>query len=298
MFRQIHVRSVWMATLIVPGLLWVASGSASAKSPSSCAAAQSFTAASFPSIPKVNNKYLPWSPGMHFVLDGFVTGDDGLTHPHRIETTVTDLTKVIDGVRTIVVFDVDIQDGQVVESEVFFQAQSTDGSVWNLGEYPEEYENGSLAGAPSTWISDLAGAKAGIGMLARPTLGSPYYLQAAALSVGFLDCAGVFATGQRTCVPVRCFDDVLVTDEFAPRDPAGGHQRKFYAPGVGTVRVSAADGVDPEFLELTKLTKLCRRQLANIRTMVLQQDSRGYIVSPHVYGKTQPMEATLTVPGC
>lgn len=298
MFRQHSVRVTWLSLLIVPGLLWVASAPVSAASGTSCGPASKLDRAAFPVIPKIDNKFLPLVPGMQLVLDGFVTGDDGLQHPHRIETTVTDLTKVIDGVRTIVVFDRDIEDGVLIESELFFQAQAGDGTVWLLGEYPEEYESGSLVGAPSTWISSISGAKAGIAMLAKPKVGTAAYLQGVALKVGFMDCAVVFATGQRTCVPVRCYDNVLVTDEWAPLDPAGGHQRKFYAPGVGNIRVAAAGGADPEVLQLTKAAKLCAGALAKVRKLALAQDSRGYTVAPTVYGKTPPAQDTLVVRSC
>lgn len=60
-----------------------------------------------------------------------------------------DLTKVIDGVRTIVLFDVDVQDGKVIESELFFVAQDRDGIVWTLGEYPEEYDKASSSEHPA-----------------------------------------------------------------------------------------------------------------------------------------------------
>jgi hypothetical protein len=252
----------------------------------------------FPARPRIANRFYPLVPGMQFVLDGFVVGDDGLRHPHRIETTVTDLTKVIDGVRTIVVFDRDIQDGVLQESEIFFVAQETDGAVWTFGEYPEEYDNGKLTGAPSSWISGVQGARAGIAMPAHPRTGTPTYVQGSAPEVDFLDCATVFQTGQHTCVPVGCQDNVLVTDEFAPLDPAGGHQRKLYAPGIGVVRVTAASGVDPETLELTRAERLCKGAFAKIRNQVLQQDHRGYRVARTVYGDTPAAKDTLDAQTC
>jgi hypothetical protein len=79
---------------------------------------------------------------MQYVYDRVVVLDDGRRHPHQIVSTITDLTKVIDGVRTIVVFEQDVQDGLLLESELFFAAQDVDGTVWHLGEYPEVYTNG------------------------------------------------------------------------------------------------------------------------------------------------------------
>ncbi len=252
----------------------------------------------FPDQPRVDNEFLPYVPGMQLFLDGTVIEDDGTAHPHRVATTVTDLTKVVDGVRTIVVFDVDIEDGQIVESELFFVAQREDGSVWTLGEYPEEYEDGKLVGAPSTWISGTAGARAGMAMLAHPRAGMPTYLQGFSPEIDFKDCATVFRTDQRTCVPLNCYDHVLVVDEFAPLDPEGGHQRKFHAPGVGVVQVGAAGGVDPEALQLTRAAMLCAAELDTVRRQVLAQDRRGYHVARDIYGATTRAEATLGAKTC
>jgi hypothetical protein len=248
---------------------------------------------SFPKTPRVDNRFLPLVPGMQFFLDGFVTSDDGTRHPHRIDTTVTRLTKVIDGVNTIVVFDRDIEDGQLTESEVFFVAQDDRGTVWNLGEYPEEYDSGQLMGAPSTWLSGVANARAGMAMIATPRVGSSTYLQGLAQDVGFKDCATVFGTGQRVCVPVRCYEEVLVTDEFAPLKPRDGHQRKFYAPGVGNIKVAAAGGVDPEALELSRAARLCPTEFSTVQALALDQDRRGYQVANDLYGSTQPASETL-----
>jgi hypothetical protein len=79
---------------------------------------------------------------------------------------------------------------------------------------------------------------------------------------------------------------VLVTEEWAPLDPDGGHQLKYYAPGVGNIKVGAIGGTNPEVLQLAKLTKLSNKELAAIRRQVLAQDRRGYKVNPNVYGRT------------
>jgi hypothetical protein len=297
-----HLRSAWLSLLVAPGLLLATPAPAAAVGARQAAPAAAATNCSpvpllakrFPAIPKIDNRFSPLVPGTQFFLDGVVIADDGTSHPHRIATTVTDLTKVIDGVRTMVMFDVDIQDGTVQESELFFVAQRDDGSIWTLGEYPELYTNGVLDGAPSTWIAGIVGARAGEAMLAHPAVGTPTYLQGLSRRVGFEDCATVFQTGQRTCVPLGCYDGVLVVDEFAPNDPQGGHQRKFYAPGVGGIQVGAAGGVDPETLQLTQAGKLCAAPLAQIRQQVTDQDTRAYSVAKSVYAGTPAATKTLT----
>lgn len=253
---------------------------------------------SFPQIPNVDNQFRPFVPGMQFFLDGSVIGVDGSRHSHRIETTVTPLTKVIDGVNTIVVFERDFQDGQATESELAFVAQDNRGAVWNLGEYPEEYDSGHLLGAPSAWLSGSAGGQAGMEMIGNPRLGSPPFLEGLGPEVGFKDCGVVFQTNQRVCMRGNCYDGVLVVDEFAPLNKREGHQRKFYAPGTGTIKVGAAGGADPEELELTRAAKLCQGELADFQAQALAQDGRGYRVAKDLYARYPPAKETLRVQSC
>jgi hypothetical protein len=219
-------------------------------------------------------------------MSGTVLGEDGTLHAHKIVTTVTSVTKVLDGVRTLVVFDRDFEDGQLQESELAFEAQDERGTVWNVGEYPEEYEDGVLAGAPSTWISGIDRARAGVSMLAHPRVHAPAYLQGVSSSVDFRDCGKVAQTGLRLRVQGHCYNQVLVIDEWAPLDPEGGHQLKYYAPGIGSIRVAAAGGANQEVLNLTSFTKLSKAALAKVNAQVLKQDRRGYRISPDVYGHT------------
>src|SRR5438128_1789095 len=116
----------------------------------------------------------------------------------------------------------DFNHGQLAEAELAFHAQDDDGNVWNLGEYPEVYEQGKLVGAEDTWITGLARARAGILMRAEPRVGSSSYLQGWAPEIEFRDRAREYKSGQRSCVPVDCFNDVLVTDECNPLDPPDG----------------------------------------------------------------------------
>jgi hypothetical protein len=46
------------------------------------------------------------------------------------------------------------------------------------------------------------------------------------------------------CVPVGCYNNVMIIDERSPLDPDSGHQLKYHTPGVGNVRVGFVD--DPE----------------------------------------------------
>jgi hypothetical protein len=256
----------------------------------------SATAASgrFSDPTKIDNTWFPLAPGTQFTLVGRSNRGGGRL-PHRVVLTVTDLTKVIDGVRTVVLWDRDYNAGRLLEGELAFNAQDDEGNVWNFGEYPEEYEGGKVAGAPDTWIVGLAGAKRGIAMQAHPRVGTPSYLQGWAPAIDFSDRARVYRAGQRTCVPVDCFEDVLVTDEWNPTE-RGAHERKYYARGVGNIRVGAAGGKEREVLVLVKVRRLGPGAMATVRKEALKLDARAYRVRANLYRHTPPAERMAPVP--
>jgi hypothetical protein len=234
---------------------------------------------------RIDNRWSPLEPGTRYVYEGRANRGRGRL-PHRVVFTVTDLTKVINGVRSVVLWDRDFNGGRLSEGELAFHAQDDDGNIWNMGEYPEEYEGGLVQGAPDTWIAGLAGARAGILMRGAPRPGTSSYLQGWAPAIEFSDRAKVHRTGARDCVPVGCFRDVLVTDETNPLEPADGHQRKYYARGVGNIRAAPVGGREKEVLVLTRVIRLSRAQMAAVRREALKLDRRGYATSPRVYGRT------------
>jgi hypothetical protein len=192
----------------------------------------------------------------------------------------------------VVVWDRDIVEGQIAESELAFFAQDDHGNVWNLGEYPEEFEDGEFIGAPSTWIAGVAKAKAGIHMRGKPRLGQPRYLQGWAPGIDFLDCAKPIKKVPKICVPFKCYENVLVTDENSPLEPEGGHQRKYHARGVGIVRITPVGDPEAETLVLVKVVHLSPHRLKEASERALRLDERAYRVSK-VYRRTPPAERTL-----
>ncbi|MCW2914323.1 MAG: hypothetical protein JWN52_2391 [Actinomycetia bacterium] len=272
-----------------------------------CGPIPRFDPAAFPASPKIDNQWFPLRPGAQFTLEGYVRDEEG-RHHHRVVTTVTDLTKVIGGVRALVIWDKDYNEGVLEEGELFFNAQDSSGAVWNLGEYPEEYDDkGKFTAAPNVWITGLAGAEPGIGVPAKAEPGSPGYRQGRVPAIKFFDCAKVFATGQQTKVPTGSYANVLVTDEWGPLALGEGHQRKYYAPGVGNVRVGAVGGIAEEDLMLTKVEQLCPDVMAKVRADALKLDQHGREISKGaygrkigggVYGQTTAAERTLSATPC
>jgi hypothetical protein len=243
----------------------------------------------------VDNKWLPLVPGTQLTYEGRANRGTGIL-PHRIVSVVTDLTKVIDGIRAVVIWERDFNEGQMVESELAFQAQDDNGNVWNVGEYPETYEQGKLTGADDTWLTGVDRAKAGVLMRAKPLVGAPSYLLGWAPTIEFRDRAQDVKTGQRNCIGDRCYTNVLVTDEWNPLDPPDGHQVKYYAPGIGTIRVEPGQGdQDQETLVLVGKVRLGAKELAAARVEALKEDARAYKVSKAVYGNTERAKRTARV---
>ena len=123
----------------------------------------------------VTNKFLPVQPGTTFTLTGTANRGGG-GNAHQVVFTATELTKVVNGVRTQVLWDRDIQEGALAEEELAFWAQDDFGNVWLMGEYPEEHE-GNKVSAPSTWLAGNQEATAGILMRANPKLNTSTYKQ-------------------------------------------------------------------------------------------------------------------------
>jgi hypothetical protein len=238
----------------------------------------------------IDNRWTPLMPGRQFVTEGAATVD-GERIRRRVVFTVTDLTKVIDGVRSVVIWDRDYNNDVLVEAELAYFAQDDDGNVWQMGQYPEEYEDGKIVGTPA-WIAGLEGARPGILMRAEPRLGTSDYSQGWGPAVEYADRAKVLKTDQKTCVTTGCYEDVLLTHEWDEADPAA-KQLKYYAPDVGNVRIgwSGADE-EKETMVLTRLGHLDPGELAQAREAAVKLEQSAYRVLKDLFGKTQPAQHT------
>jgi hypothetical protein len=251
-----------------------------------CAPAVPFDAGNFSHSTRIDNRWYPLAPGTRYVLEGRADRGGGVL-PHRVEFIVTDLVKNVNGADAIVLWDRDFSDGELVEAELAFHAQDNQGNVWNLGEYPEEYEGGLFTGAPNVWISGRAGAEAGIVVTANPRTGDKF-LQGYVPDINFLDCAKVAKVGESVCVPVDCYTNVLVIAERSPLEPGSGTQLKYYAPGVGNVQVGAVGDKEKETLVLIERTQLDAAGLRQAHSEALRLEKHAYQVSS-AYQQTSPM---------
>ena len=213
-------RLLWLA----PALVAAAIGSATA--PSSAGAT---TAAPDPArfSTTIDNPFLPLVPGT--VMRYRETGDDG---SGRVVVRVTHRTKLVQGVRTVVVRDRAFLAGELVEDTFDWYAQDRRGNVWYFGENTKEYENGQVVSTAGSWKAGRDGARAGIVMKAHPRVGDTYYQE---FSPGVAeDQATVLSRDAAVTVPYGSFRNVLRTKDFTALEPATV-ENKFYARGVGSV---------------------------------------------------------------
>lgn len=252
--------------------------------------AEDYRPSRFEDSADVDHRWYPLRPGTRSDYRGSSIEEGERLH-HGVTIIVTDLTKVIDGVRNVVVWERDYTDGELVETELALFAQDRDGNIWHMGEYPEEWEDGEFDKAPA-WVHGTAGATAGITIPGSPREGTPGYAQGfAPPPISWVDRGRVHRTGHRTCVPEGCYDDVVVIEEFERTIP-NAFQDKFYAPGTGVVRVGwrGKNDESKEVLELVDFRRLSAEEMAEVRADALALERRAYRISKDVWGTTSPAE--------
>jgi hypothetical protein len=246
-----------------------------------------FDANNFSRSTVIDNEWTPMLPGTRWVHEG-VALEEGQRIPHRIEFTITDLTKEIQGVDTVVAWIVDVANGEVVEKEIAFYAQDDDGNVWYFGEHPEEYKSGEFDTAP-TWIAGVEEAQPGLKMWADPQVGIPSYFQGWAPTVEWSDFGTIEETAGERCVPSDCYEDVLTIAESS-LDEVGIYQLKYYARGVGEIEVGwRGDPLNAEELKLVEFAQLSPEELGSVRAEALALEAHAYEISGE-YFYTSPSQ--------
>jgi hypothetical protein len=197
-------------------------------------------------VGEVNNTFFPLIPGTTYFYEGTKEGV-----PTRNETTVTQETRNILGVNTVVVHDKAFEGGVLVEDTFDWYAQDEDGNVWYFGEDTRELdERGNVISTEGSWEAGMDGARAGIIMLANPRKGDRYQ-QESAPGVAE-DMARVLRLNESECVAFGCFDGLLLTKEWTPLE-RGIAERKYYADGIGFVLGAMVQGGE-ERTELVAVT--------------------------------------------
>ena len=170
------------------------------------------------------NSWYPLVPGNQTLRDGSLNRGSRKLH-HQLRVTVTDVTKVVNGVRTRFLFlDQDIDAGQVGEASLDYLAQDKSGNIWYLGSYTEIYEGGQFVNAVDAWLAGKNEARAGVWMMADPKEGMTYVEAHNSRETIRGEVAKV---EDRKCVPFRCFKSLVILED--------GSEFKYYGPGVGHI---------------------------------------------------------------
>lgn len=242
---------------------------------------KTFDRKNFARTPTDVNEWVPMIPGLQSVSKGTVYVGDRLL-PHIRVTTVTDVTKEIDGVPAVLVLDQDFDGGQLSEQSIDFLAEDEGGNVWYMGSYTEVYEGGRFLNSEDAWLAGVNGAVPGLWMPGAPKAGTPPYYQVQ-IPGGEQSSAQVVDVGRKTCVPFKCYTDVVVVEE-------GGSENKYWASGVGQILTEPLSGASQEVEELVNLRQLSSKALAELSREVLKLDRGAAVRVATVFGGSEPAE--------
>src|SRR5919201_192347 len=118
---------------------------------------------------RIDNPYWPLAPGSKWV---YREVENGVVQ--RVEVTVTNRTKVVDGITARVIHDVVTAYGEPFEKTFDWYAQDSAGNVWYLGEDTKEYENGKVVSTQGSFEAGVDDAQPGVIMPAAPQVGMSY----------------------------------------------------------------------------------------------------------------------------
>jgi hypothetical protein len=182
----------------------------------------------------IDNPYWPLAPGSRWV---YREVENGVVQ--RVEVTVTNRTKVVDGVTARVVHDVVSAKGQAIEKTFDWYAQDSAGNVWYMGEDTAEYENGKVVTRAGSWEAGVGGAEAGVIMPAQPQVGLSYRQEYDAGNAE--DKASVVSLDDQATVPFGSFTNVLQTRDVNPLEK-NFVEHKYYAKGIGPIETIQVSG--------------------------------------------------------
>jgi hypothetical protein len=178
----------------------------------------------------ITNPYMPLEPGTALTYKG--AGEMNVFN-------VTDRTREVMGVTTVVVRDRAFEDGALVEDTEDWFAQDAAGNVWYFGEATAECDGDRIVSHHGAWEAGVDGAQPGIVMLADPNVGDYYrqeYLRGEAEDVARVVKLNATITGR-----LGTFPNVVITEDFTKLEPEIVEHKK-YAPGVGLVEEQIVKG--------------------------------------------------------
>jgi hypothetical protein len=189
----------------------------------------------------VDNPYNPLVPGTTLK---YIEKAQGETSDNII--IVTHDTKMIMGVKCVVVHDTVLKGGRLAEDTYDWFAQDKQGSVWYFGEATREISPGGRVSTEGSWEAGVNGAQPGIIMPGQPKPGEPYRQE---YSHGHAEDMGqVVAVDDTVTVPAGTYTGCVRTKEWSMLE--AGSEKKWYAKGVGCVRTESTAGETAELISV------------------------------------------------
>lgn len=170
------------------------------------------------------NDYFILNPGYQIILEG----EDG-----KVQITVLDETRVVDGVTTRVIEEKEWEDGELVEISLnFFAMCEQTKDVYYFGEDVDFYKDGKVFKHDGSW---LAGGKnkAGLIMPGTPKEEMKYY-QEIAPGVA-MDRAEIVSVNKTCKTPAGTFSKCLEVEEGSALNRLE-KDMKYHAPGIGLIQ--------------------------------------------------------------
>jgi hypothetical protein len=178
------------------------------------------------------NPFFVLEPGYQLTLEG---KEDGKAV--RLVVSVLDETRKVGAFDTRVVEERESNSGDLAEvSRNFFAINAKTGDVYYFGEEVDIYAGGRVVRHEGAWLHGDLGARFGLMMPGRPSVGLRYYQELAPKVA--MDRAEVVSLSASLKTPAGAFDGCLKTLETTPLEP-GAREFKIYAPGVGLAQDGA-----------------------------------------------------------
>lgn len=169
------------------------------------------------------NPYFILEPGHQLVLEG---GDT------KLQITVLNDTKTVDGITTRVVEEKEWKDGKLYEvARNYFAFCPQTKDVFYFGEDVDFYENGKVVKHDGSWLAGN-GNNAGLMMPGAPKLRHKYYQEIAPRVA--MDRAEVVSLTDTCKTPAGTFSNCLKVKEGSAIELAAV-EYKYYAPSIGLV---------------------------------------------------------------
>lgn len=177
----------------------------------------------------VTNPWYPLRVGATWLYAGRDGGD-----PVVDVVKSTRHTRMIEGVRTLIVADRLFAAGHLAERTSDYFAQDSCGNVWYFGEDTAELGvHGRVLNTDGTWHAGAHGAQPGVFMQAHPQVGRRFRQE---WSRGVAeDTFVVRDRSTKVTVPLGSFTHALRTTEFSRLEPKV-IDSKYYVRGIGDVK--------------------------------------------------------------